>query len=194
MNHIDTQSNPANLEVRRLPIESLQPAPYNPRQVLQPDEPAYRKLAASLCEFGLVEPLIWNELTGHVVGGHARLRILKEMGATEVPVSVVRLGIEREKALNVVLNNREAQGRFDAGKLTRLLEELEDLSELELTGFDPGDLAAFRLAPAPELPAEEERDTVEITLSMDESTYERLASRVDALISEFDLTSHVRRV
>jgi ParB-like chromosome segregation protein Spo0J len=193
MNPIDNRAFPANLEVRRLPIESLRPAPYNPRQVLRPDEPAYHKLAASLREFGLVEPLIWNELTGHVVGGHARLRILKEMGATDVPVSVVRLSLEREKALNVVLNNREAQGRFDAGKLTQLLEDLEDLPELELTGFNQDDLAAFRLTPMLELPEEEERGTVEVTLSMNEATYERLASRLDELIGEFDLTCHVRR-
>ena len=66
-------------------------SPYNPRRVLSPDSPAYWKLKASLTEFGLVEPLIWNELTGHVVGGHARLRILAELGVTAVPVSVVRL-------------------------------------------------------------------------------------------------------
>ncbi|HLW64921.1 MAG TPA: ParB N-terminal domain-containing protein [Gemmataceae bacterium] len=193
MNAIEVNPFSANLEVRQLPIESLQPAPYNPRLVLRPDEAAYHKLAASLREFGLVEPLIWNELSGHVVGGHARLRILKEMGATEVPVSVVRLGLEREKALNIILNNREAQGRFDAGKLTQLLEELEHLPELELTGFDEDDLAAFRLEPMPELPDEEEYDTVEITLSMNEATYDRLAQRLDELIGEFDLTSHVRK-
>jgi hypothetical protein len=194
MNPIEPQVFPANLEVRRLSIESLQPAPYNPRQVLRPDEPAYRKLRASLREFGLVEPLIWNELTGHVVGGHARLRILKEMGAQEVPVAVVRLSLEREKALNMVLNNREAQGRFDAGKLTQLLEELQDLPELGFTGFDPDDLAAFRLTPMAEFSTEEERGAVDITLSMNVTTYERLASRLDQLIGEFDLTCHVRRM
>jgi ParB-like chromosome segregation protein Spo0J len=181
-------------EIRRLPIESLRPAPYNPRQVLRPEEPAYQMLAASLREFGLVEPLVWNELTGYVVGGHARLRILKEMGLTEVPVSVVRLSLEREKALNIVLNNREAQGRFDAGKLTQLLTELEELPELALTGFNQDDLAAFRLAPIPNLPPEEERGKVEITLTMEKAIYERLAGRLDKLIAEFDLTSHVRRM
>ena len=78
-------------EVRTFPIEQLQPAAYNPRKVLSPKSPAYRKLVASLTEFGLVEPLVWNELTGHVVGGHMRLRVMRELGTTEVPVSVVRL-------------------------------------------------------------------------------------------------------
>ena len=72
----------ALLEVRVLPIGDLTPAAYNPRRPLKPTDPAYRKLKASLEEFGLVEPLVWNELTGRVVGGHARLRILKELGIT----------------------------------------------------------------------------------------------------------------
>src|SRR5438132_14244971 len=105
------------LTVRLMPLAELVPAPYNPRRALKPTDPAYRKLAASLREFGLVEPLVWNETTGHVVGGHARLAILTELGVEAVPVSVVRLPPAREKALNVVLNNREAQGRFDPAKL-----------------------------------------------------------------------------
>src|SRR5689334_15689334 len=95
-----------SLEIRVLPIGHLKPAPYNPRKPVRPGSPAYRKLRASLAEFGLVEPLVWNERTGHVVGGHARLAILKELGVAEVPVSVVRLDDARERALNVVLNNQ----------------------------------------------------------------------------------------
>ena len=147
------------LEVRHMPTAALQPAPYNPRKRLQTSDPAYKKLAASLREFGLVEPLVWNETTSHVVGGHLRLQILKDMGVAEVPVSVVRLSAEREKALNVVLNNREAQGRFDLDLLTELLGELEELPELELTGFDQDDLASLRLEPIPELSPEEMRPT-----------------------------------
>jgi ParB-like chromosome segregation protein Spo0J len=188
-----SENQPSNLEIRRLPITALQPAPYNPRHALRPGEPAYRKLAASLREFGLVEPLVWNEITGHIVGGHARLNILKEMGATEAPVSVVRLSPERERALNVVLNNREAQGRFDPAKLASLLAEMEHLPELELTGFDKDDLAAFRLEPVRDLAPPQETGEVEITLSMTETTYEQLARRLDEMIGEFDLTCHVRR-
>src|SRR5262245_27191715 len=134
-------------EIRTLPIADLKPAPYNPRRVLSSRSPAYRKLKASLAEFGLVEPLVWNELTGHVVGGHARLRILAELGVTEVPVSVVRLTEAREKALNVVLNNQEAQSRYDPCRLADLLAELEELPELELTGFDRDTLDTLRLEP-----------------------------------------------
>src|SRR3954471_6719011 len=115
----------SNFTIRLMPITDLIPAPYNPRRSLKPADRAYRKLAASLREFGLVEPLVWNETTGHVVGGHLRLSILREQGVEEIPVSVVQLTPERERALNVVLNNREAQGRFDPAKLTEILTELE---------------------------------------------------------------------
>jgi ParB-like chromosome segregation protein Spo0J len=182
------------MEVRVMATSALVPAPYNPRRRLRPTEPAYKKLAASLREFGLVEPLVWNETTGHVVGGHTRLEILKQEGVTEVPVSVVRLSVEREKALNVVLNNREAQGRFDTDRLADLLEELEELPELDLTGFEQHDLAALRLEPLGDVLPDVEADRVEVTLSMDAATYDRLASRLDELVGEFDLVSHVRRV
>jgi ParB-like chromosome segregation protein Spo0J len=159
-------------ELRTLPIEQLQPAAYNPRKALSRKSPAYRKLKASLEEFGLVEPLIWNELTGRVVGGHARLRILNELGVSEVPVSVVRLDEVREKALNIVLNNQEAQGRYDPEKLADLLAELQDLPELELTGFDQATLAALRLEPEALQPvAETDADRVEITIVTDSSTF-----------------------
>src|SRR5262249_48013013 len=126
----------SRLEIRTMPLPQLYPAPYNPRKRLRPGDAAYNKLAASLREFGLAEPLVWNETTGHVVGGHARLEILRGMGAEEVPVSVVRLSVAEEKALNVVLNNQEAQSRFDPHRLAELLEELQELPQLEMTGFE----------------------------------------------------------
>lgn len=158
-------------ELRTLPIEQLQPAAYNPRRVLAPKSMAYRKLKASLEQFGLVEPLVWNERTGRVVGGHARLRILRELGVRHVPVSVVRLDEAREKALNVVLNNQEAQSRYDPAKLADLLSELQDLPELELTGFDESTLTALRFEPD-ELPSLEEHEAnrVEVTLVTDRET------------------------
>jgi hypothetical protein len=181
-------------EVRVLPIDRLVPAAYNPRKVLKPTDKAYRKLERSLRQFGLVEPLVWNERTGHVVGGHARLAILKAMGVTEVPVSVVRLTDAREKALNVVLNNQEAQGRYDPSRLADLLDELGALPELPLTGFDPGALPPLRLDPRADLPPlEEVGDRVTVTLEMPAATFDRLGPRLDQLVAKFDLTTHVRR-
>jgi ParB-like chromosome segregation protein Spo0J len=181
------------IEIRTLPIERLIPAPYNPRKVLKPTDPAYRKLRASLEAFGLVEPLVWNERTGHVVGGHARLRILKELGYAAVPVSVVRLTDAQEKALNVVLNNSEAQGRYDTAQLTDLLEELQSLPEGRLTGFTAADLRTLRFEPVGALPEAIDSGQVEVTLVADTDTFAALESELDALVRRYDLLSHVRR-
>jgi ParB-like chromosome segregation protein Spo0J len=184
-----------NFEVRVLPIDRLVPAPYNPRRVLRPTDAAYRKLERSIREFGLVEPLVWNERTGHVVGGHARLAILRTMGVAEVPVSVVYLSDAREKALNVVLNNQEAQSRYDPARLAEVLDDLGELPELELTGFDPSALPPLVLEPLPDVVANEEvGDRVMVTLEMPAATFERAGRALDELVSRFDLTSHVRRV
>jgi ParB-like chromosome segregation protein Spo0J len=182
-----------NLEVRMRPVAELVPAPYNPRKLLTSESPAYRKLRSSLTEFGLVEPLVWNEQTGHVVGGHLRLRVLQEMGIREVPVSVVHLEEAREKALNIVLNNHEAQGRYDPTKLVELLEELDELGTLEHTGFDADTIGTLRFEPVADLPDDAPAERVEVTIVTDAVTFESLAPKLEEVVAEFDLVTHIRR-
>lgn len=181
-----------HIELRHLPVADLRPAPYNPRRELKPGSQAYRKLETSLREFGLVEPLVWNARTGHVVGGHARLAILRELGHAVVPVSVVDLDDDRERALNVVLNNLEAQGRYDPDKLRDLLAGLGELCPL--SGFDDAELRNLRLDPLPDALEPIAAGRVEVTLVTDAPGYERFAAKLDELVREFDLETHVRRL
>ena len=181
------------LELRHLPLDRLKPAPYNPRRIVAAGSPAYRKLKTSLEEFGLVEPLIWNETSGLVVGGHLRLRILRDLGIREVPVSVVRLTPARERALNIVLNNQEAQGRYDRTKLAELLAEL-DVADLAATGFDETTLRNLQMEPLDDLPElDSDPDAVELTIVTNAATYENFSPRLDELVREFDLETHVKR-
>ena len=85
-------------------ITDLIPADYNPRKDLKPGDPDYEKLKRSMHEFGYVDPIIWNQQTGHVVGGHQRLKILQDEGIKEAECVVVNLNEDKEKALNVALN------------------------------------------------------------------------------------------
>lgn len=179
-----------SLTIRTLPIDALVPAPYNPRKPLTAK--AVAKLRTSLETFGLVEPLVWNERTGHIVGGHARLRILKELGYAELPVSVVDLDNDREKALNVMLNNLEAQGRYDREALLAVLEPLKDLPAFDLTGFDPTILATLHYTPTEDLAPIPESTTVEVTLSIPKPIWPTIQPRLDPLVAEFDLVVHVR--
>jgi ParB-like chromosome segregation protein Spo0J len=181
------------MEVRTLPVHQLVPAEYNPRTVLQPTDKAYRKLKRSLERFGLVEPLVWNQLTGRVVGGHLRLTILKELGVGEVPVSVVNLTESEERALNVVLNNREAQGRFEVGRLAVLLEELKELPEFADTGFDASVLRSLTYEPDGGLAPDVGADRVEVVLVMSGERFEQVSERLNAAVAEWDVECHVRR-
>lgn len=126
--------------IKTLPISELQPAAYNPRKDLQPGDAEYEKLKQSLSEFGYVEPIIYNHATGHVVGGHQRLKVLADLGHTEVDCVVVELDETREKALNIALN--KISGEWDNDKLALLIADL-DASDFnaELTGFDDDEIA-----------------------------------------------------
>lgn len=123
------------VEVRMVPVSAIRPARYNPRKDLTPEDEEYQRIARSLDEFGLVEPLVWNEVTGNLVGGHQRLKVLLARGATHVPCAVVRIADEaREQALNLALN--KVSGAWDLPKLKDLLEELDTGAfDLEITGF-----------------------------------------------------------
>ena len=67
------------MNMRKIPIDQINPAAYNPRKDLQPGDPEYEKLKRSMQEFGYVEPIVWNKRTGNIVGGDQRYKILLEM-------------------------------------------------------------------------------------------------------------------
>lgn len=108
------------MNIQTKALSELTAAPYNPRQI---SDVALAGLQASVERFGLVEPVIWNQRTGHVVGGHQRLKALAALGRTETDVVVVDLPEIEEKALNVALNNPLITGEFTDEAL-RLLEEI----------------------------------------------------------------------
>ena len=140
------------LNLKMMRIEKINPAPYNPRKNLKPGDSDYQNLDYSLKEFGLVEPLILNERTGNLVGGHQRLAVLKNNGVEEVEVSVVNLPLEKEKQLNLILN--KVRGDWDQDKLAALLEDLSTIPDFDLTttGFDLSEISevldAFRMPDA----------------------------------------------
>jgi DNA modification methylase len=128
--------------IKSLPITSLKPADYNPRKDLQPGDPEYDKLKRSLTEFGYVEPVIFNQTTGRVVGGHQRLKVLADLGHTDVECVIVELDDTREKALNVALN--KISGDWDESKLALLIADLDASDfDVELTGFDEAEIQAM---------------------------------------------------
>jgi DNA modification methylase len=128
-----------NMQIEKIKIDKLNPAPYNPRKDLKPGDPEYEKLKNSILTFGYVEPVLWNKRTGHIIGGHQRYKVLVEMGKSEIDCVVVDMDEENEKALNVALN--KVSGDWDKDKLMLLIEDLQGVDfDVSLTGFDPAEL------------------------------------------------------
>ncbi|KEI05966.1 site-specific DNA-methyltransferase [Clostridium botulinum] len=127
------------MDIQKIDVSKLNPAKYNPRKDLKPGDAEYEKLKKSINTFGYVEPVIWNKRTGNVVGGHQRLKILKEQGITEIECVVVDMNEAEEKALNVALN--KVSGDWDIPKLTELLDDLDkSMFDVSLTGFDAAEI------------------------------------------------------
>lgn len=117
----------------------LLPADYNPRKDLKSGDAEYEKLKRSIEQFGYVEPVIWNKTTGRVVGGHQRLKVLMDMGMTEVDCVVVEMDEDKEKALNIALN--KISGDWDKDKLALLIADLQGADfDVSLTGFEPAEI------------------------------------------------------
>lgn len=130
------------MEIQRIPAARLNPAAYNPRVDLKPGDKEYEKLKRSINEFGYVEPVIWNRQTGNVVGGHQRLKVLLDLGYTEIDCVVVDLDLSHEKALNVALN--KIQGDWDEDKLAAIMADFDaEAFDVSLTGFDAGEVDAL---------------------------------------------------
>lgn len=123
------------MDIQKIKAELLNPAAYNPRKDLKPGDKEYEKLKRSISEFGYVEPVIWNRQTGNVVGGHQRLKVLLDLGHTEIDCVVVDIDVQKEKALNIALN--KIQGEWDEIKLSELMADLDaGAFDVSLTGFD----------------------------------------------------------
>lgn len=109
-----------DIEVRYMPISELKPSPQNPRKIT-PE--AFEGLKNSLKRFGIVQSIILNKRTGHVVGGHQRVAALKALGHEAAPVTIVDISETDEQLLNVSLNNPHIQGQF-TDDLQAILDQL----------------------------------------------------------------------
>ncbi len=121
------------MNIKILDINSIKPSKFNPRIQLGIESEEFQKIKSSIIEFGLVEPLLVNEVNMSIVGGHQRYSVLKFLGYKEVPcVLINEPDEERAKALCVGLNKIKSE--FDNDKLTTLLNE-NGVSD-SVTGFD----------------------------------------------------------
>jgi len=122
------------MDIKKISLDKLKEAPYNPRKDLTENDIEYQKLKRSIQEFGYIEPIIVNAKNNIIVGGHQRYKVLKELGYTEIECVLVNFESNIEKACNLALN--KIDGSWDKTKMKDLIEEL-DTGEIDLsiTGF-----------------------------------------------------------
>ncbi|MFQ6031215.1 MAG: ParB N-terminal domain-containing protein, partial [Dehalococcoidia bacterium] len=126
-----------NIEITHMPIGELLPDPDNPRRI---SDEELESLTRSIREFGLVDPIIVRKEDMTVIGGHQRLLAARRLGLNTVPTVLVDLSQEQARLLNLALNC--IGGSWDQELLARLLTELNDVPnvDLTLTGFSDEEL------------------------------------------------------
>lgn len=155
------------MDIQEVKVERLHMAEYNPRQDLKPGDKEYEKLKRSIQEFGYVEPIVWNRATGNVVGGHQRLKVLKDMGFSRINCVVVDMDLQREKALNLALN--KVNGAWDEQLLANLIGELNDgIFDVTLTGFDAAEIEDLLQGTDPDSADEDDYSAVKDDAEADE--------------------------
>jgi len=102
------------------------------------------QLAASIAEFGFVNPILVDSNDG-IIAGHGRLTAAKDLGMAEVPVVILDHLSARQRRAYIIADNKLA---LNAGWDVSLLQEeivslnLEDF-DLSVLGFDDSELSNF---------------------------------------------------
>ena len=142
------------MEAKLVRLQDLQPYPLNPK------EHDLGAIHTSIHEFGFLERIVVNEITGHILSGHGRLETLTQQQAQQmdapqgvvaengdwlVPVDYVNVPEAKEGAATVALNRTVELGGWNEEALATLLQDIENNSAVDLsaTGFDAEGLEAL---------------------------------------------------
>ena len=125
------------IEIQHVPIGDLRPDPFNPRRI---SDGELESLTRSIQQFGLVDPIIARHEDQSVIGGHQRLIAARRLGLDTVPVIYLDISTEQAKLLNLALNR--ISGDWDEELLARLLSELGEAPDVDitLTGFEEDEI------------------------------------------------------
>lgn len=136
-------TTPSDLALEYLDIESLQPYPGNPK------EHDLRSLTDSITRFGFVEPIILNQVTGHILSGHGRVEsllllkskkspppngVVQQDGQWLVPAVRISIPAHDEHAAVLALNKIVETGGWNIEYLARSIRDLLDKGPWTLRG------------------------------------------------------------
>jgi len=100
------------------------------------------QVAASIQEFGFTNPILIDEHQS-IIAGHGRLMAAQKLKLEQVPTITLEGLTEAQRKAYVIADNKLAlNAGWDDEALQAELERLKELDfDLELTGFDPDELA-----------------------------------------------------
>ena len=110
------------------------------------------QIAASIVEFGFVNPILVDSMNG-IIAGHGRLLAARKLGLTEVPVVVLSHLSEIQRRAYIIADNKLAlNAGWDEETLRVEMAELAvDGFNLSLAGFSDEELATILSAEEPEV-------------------------------------------
>ncbi len=128
--------------MRTLWRSQIKEHPKNPRVIT---DSAKKKLKGKMQEVGLLQPLIVNDRTGYLLGGHQRMSVMDSLekykdgkNDYEIEVAIVDLDEKQELEMLVFLNNPGAQGGWELDMLAEI--NLEAGVDFNSMGFDQLDV------------------------------------------------------
>jgi DNA modification methylase len=152
----DRRTTEGSTQIEWVPIGTLRP---NPRNGRTHSKKQLKQIAASIRQFGFINPLIVDN-DDTVLAGHGRLGAARMNGLTHVPIIRLHQLSTAQKRAYVIADNKIAeQAGWDREILAIELGELIDLlpaegMDVSLTGFEAAEidllLADMASGPAPE--------------------------------------------
>lgn len=119
-------------------VDKISPNPHQPRRNF--DETAIRELAASIREFGILQPLVvtkeerevptGTEVSYELISGERRLMAAKYLGLTTVPAIVRSVDADRERLEMAIIENIQREN-LNPMEMARAMSRLTD--EFRLT-------------------------------------------------------------
>jgi len=162
-------------------VAMLNPSVYNPRKI-SPEK--FEGLKQSILTEGFVEPIVVQKSRMAIIGGHQRVRAVKEISIEagvappDIPCVVLDIDDVRAKKLNIKLN--AIKGDFEARMLGELILDIYEEHKIEPEeamhlGFSEDEVMKYIHIVEPDLAVEEQSDEPKsfgksITLSLEFST------------------------
>lgn len=117
----------------QLEVDKIKPNPHQPRRMF--DEAALKDLAASIREFGILQPLTVTKVEREVpngtaveyelIAGERRLMASKLVGLERVPAIIRRVGMERERLELAIIENLQREN-LNGIEMARAYARLQD--------------------------------------------------------------------